>query len=79
MMYTPNPSCSGVYLSQIHASIQPVKHVPWQGYTAWVLIILCDKELNMWHLECSHVVFLGHTRPWKKPTTRLFMLYTFNA
>ena len=77
-MYTPNLSSSCLYLSQIHASIQQDKNVPWQGYTARLLVILCDRELMSWHLEYSHAVFLGHTWPWKKPTTHVFMLYTFS-
>ena len=39
---------------------------------------MCDKEPFACHLECSNILFPGHTRQWKKPTTRVFMLYTFN-
>ena len=41
IMYTPNPSCSGVYLSQLHALVQPFRHVPLKVYTTWLLIKLC--------------------------------------
>ena len=34
--------------------------------------------MNACLLKYSHVAFLGHTRQWKKPTKRVFMLYTFN-
>ena len=34
----------------------------YHGRDTLVLINLCDKELNMWDLECSHVVSLRHTQ-----------------
>ena len=46
VMYTPNYFCSGVYLSQLQASVQPFMHVPWQEYTIWLLIKLCDNKMN---------------------------------
>ena len=44
---------------------QPVKHVPWQGTLHGCMECMCDKEPFACHLECSHVVLLGHTRQWK--------------
>ena len=55
-----------------------IRHLPCTMYTAWLLIRLCDKKINACLLEYSHVAFLGHTWQWKKPTTCVFMLYTFN-
>ena len=37
-----------------------------------------DEEPFVFHLESTHVVFLGHTRQWEKPTMRVLILYTFN-
>ena len=47
-------------------------------YTKWLLIKLCDKKVNVCLLEYAHIAFPGHTQEWKKPTTWVFMLYTFN-
>ena len=55
-----------------------ISHVKCTVYTAWLLIKWCDKKMNACLMEYSHVAFLGHTWEWKKPTTCVFMLYTFN-
>ena len=55
-----------------------ISHVPCTMYTTWLLIKECDKRINACLLEYTHVAFLGHTRQWKNPTIRVFMLYTFN-
>ena len=37
---------------------------------------MCDNEPFVSHLECSHVVFVGHTHQWR--ITHVFKLHTFN-
>ena len=52
IMYTPNYSCCGVYLSQIHSSMNPVKHLPWLGYmAAWHALVIWNCLRVIWNVH----------------------------
>ena len=49
--------------------------VPCTLHGCWSNCVIRKGMRVFWY---SHVAFPGHTRQWKKPTTCVFMLYTFN-
>ena len=72
-MYTPTNFCSSVYLSQVHASIQPVKHIPWYGCTTWLPFKLRDIQPLACLLKCWCD---EQTQPWEKTNnTRLYAVH----